>query len=168
MIETTTQIVDTQIVTAINPGDGAAELTFERGLKALLPADHPDQEILLSEADRSLRHHHPVGVLVNQAGQVVDLRYALQTSVRRVQDCEEDPNNLEVGFWGYSPVCYLTPDHPEFERIRTTLERAVASGSLVWLAPHNQEVVSGMWVGMKIMDVRPVSEAATPQLNGPA
>ncbi|HXG11892.1 MAG TPA: hypothetical protein VNK04_19200 [Gemmataceae bacterium] len=99
----------------------------------------------------------------------MELQCAIDTHVHEVKDCDEDPSRLEVWFWGYSPVCYLTRDHPDFERIRATLREALASQSMVWLAPHTWPVEGETEIWTKIMDVRPVNrDAAASQANGTA
>lgn len=169
MIETATPAAELKTVASIEMQNGAVELVFAHGPKVNLAADHPDREAILNDANRSLRYRQPVGLQLDSAGRLLDLRYAIQTSVHRVLDCEEDPNRLEVWFWGYSPVCYVRRDHPDFERIRTTLEHAVASGNRVWLATHTWPETSETEIWMKIMDVRPGDWAETsPLRNGAA
>jgi hypothetical protein len=169
MIETATQTTGIQTVAEVRSVDGDVELTLSDGVKARLSADHPNHASILRQAEWSLCDGRPMGVLLDSAGRIVDLKHAVQTSVRRVQDCEEDPNRLEVGFWGYSPVCYVTRDHPDFERIRTTLEQAVESGKPVWLATYTWPETSETEIWVKIMDVRPGDWAETaPLRNGAA
>src|SRR5262245_39994276 len=112
MIGTATQTTEIQTVADIKSLSGFVELTLGDGLKARLLADHPGHDTILHDAEWSLCHGRPVGVLLDSTGRIVDLKYAIDTLVKRVTDCEEDPNRLEVGFWGYSPVCYVTRDHP--------------------------------------------------------
>ena len=74
-----------------------------------------------------------------------------------VRHAEEDEGRLPIWFWAFSPVCYLTRDHPEFDRIRATLERAAASGSRMWLANGMHPVEGETEVWWKILDVRPIA-----------
>jgi hypothetical protein len=53
-------------------------------------------------------------------------------------------------------VCCLTFDHPQFDRIRTTLEQAIANGARVWLANRMHRVKSETEIWWKLMDVRPL------------
>jgi hypothetical protein len=169
MIGAATRITDIQVVTAIDARDGASELTFRGGLRAILPADHPDHDVILQQAESSLREGYLVGVLVDSLGRLVDLRYAIRSRVRLIKDDQEEPNRLEVWFWAYSPLCYLTRDHPEFERIRSSLTDAVSTGNLVWVAPHGWPVTGETETWMKIMDVRPSEwPETTTQRNGTA
>src|SRR5262249_46089424 len=96
-------------------------LTFRNGVTADLAADHPDRDLILREAQRSLQRQQPVGVVVSAAGRIVDLEHANQVLVNYVKEDDEDSSRLKVGFWGYCAICYLTRDHPEFERVRTAL-----------------------------------------------
>src|SRR5262245_16470403 len=45
--------------------------------------------------------------------ELVDLHSWHQSAVRHVRPDEDDPRRLMVQFWAYSPICYLTKDHPE-------------------------------------------------------
>jgi hypothetical protein len=105
----------------------------------------------------------PIGVVVDAEGRVVDLNAAHDTPVRHLREFTEDSNVLEVAFWAYSPICALTRDHSEFERIYTTLTEAAGTAKLLWVATHSTEVVEGeadedgcIPAYPKIMDVRPV------------
>ena len=101
---------------------------------------------------------HYRGLILDEHGTVVDLSWACDSSVNQIRDDPEDNSRLEVWFWAFSPVCYLTRDHPEFERIRSTLTEAATAGSRVWLANrfHMIEGTTETW--HKLMDVRPSSE----------
>ena len=103
----------------------------------------------------SLQSGAPVGLLVNEAGELIELNYTHQSAVRHVHPDEDDPNRLLIEFWAYSPICYLTRDHPEFERIKNTLEHAVVTEEQVILAnyPHMVEGETETW--WKILDIRP-------------
>jgi hypothetical protein len=156
MLGTTTQVFEIQTVRSIEPSNGAPVVVFGSGLVARLPPDHPDRDRMLREAADSLRQRRPVGVLVNGEGRLLELSHAHDTSVRSLREDEEDSSRLAVWFWEFSPVCYLTRDHPEFDRIRPTLEQAAASGSRVWLANRMQLVEGETEIWWKILDVRPV------------
>jgi hypothetical protein len=122
MLGTTSQVFDIQTVRTIEPSNGAVVVAFGSNLVAHLPPDHPDRARILREAADSLQQRRPVGVLVNGDGHLLELSHVHETSVRSLRPDEEDNNRLAIWFWEYSPVCYLTRDHPEFDRIRATLE----------------------------------------------
>jgi hypothetical protein len=149
-----------QFVAAVEPCPGGTRLRFRNGTLALVPATHPDRDLFLLLVDHSLRMGCPVGVVLDEAGSVVDLNHTYQSQVHRIQNDPEDDNRLEVGFWAVSPVCHLTRDHPDFTRILRTLNDAVATEAPVWLANRSQPVVSETVIWLKLLDVRPVAELA--------
>ncbi len=152
MIGTAPQVLAIQKVHSIQRSNGALVMAFESGLVAHLPPGHSDRDAMLREAESSLREHRPVGVMVDAEGSLVELTHAHDTSVDSVREDEEDPTRLAVWFWGYSPICYLTREHAEFERIRTTLEQAATSGNRVWLANRMHLVNGQTEVWWKILD----------------
>jgi hypothetical protein len=161
MLATAVQVYDIQIVTDVQPRDGEVELTFHSGLKARFSTDHPYRNLFLLQADGSWRHAMPVGVIVDPNGRVVDLSYAHGVSVAHIKDDEEDSTRVYVGFWGYCAVCYLTRDHPEFERIQATLKAAAASKSRVWFANETDLIEGETEIWSRIMDVRPIEPLET-------
>jgi hypothetical protein len=170
-----TPIVDIQVVTEIRPGSGETNLTFQNGWTVRLPSDHPDQNFILRHANRSLNWAVPVGVFADAAGQLYELTEAHDVTVWSMQEDEEDKNRLLLGFFGFSPIAYLTRDHPYFERIQGTLAEAARSRQRLWLANYFWPVESETEIWWKIMDVRPVqapstapsvSEAAAVDANG--
>jgi hypothetical protein len=156
MLGTTPQVFDIQMVRTIQPSNGAVVIAFGSGLVARFPPDHPDRDRMLREAQSSLAEGRPVGVMVNGDGRLLELSHAHETGVDCVREDEDDENRLAIWFWGYSPVCYLTRDHPEFDRIRATLEQAAASGSRVWLANRMHLVEGETEIWWQILDVRPI------------
>jgi len=147
---------DIQVLGAVESSNGSLVLTFPSGLVAWLPLDHPERERIRRAATGFLQQRRPVGVMVNGDGRLLELSPTHETGVRSVREDEEDPSRLAVWFWAYSPVCYLTREHPEFDRIRATLEQAVASGGRVWLANRMHLVDGDTEIWWKILDVRPV------------
>jgi hypothetical protein len=162
MIGTKTQLFDIQKVRDVQPSNGDFAVTFQNGLVACLCGNQPDRDKILREVRFSLRQHRPVGLLVNGGGELQEANAAHDTAVRSVEPEQAKERRLPVWFWAYSPVCYLTRDHPEFERIRATLEEAASSGRRVWLANRMHQVESETEIWWKILDVRPF-EAGAPQ-----
>jgi hypothetical protein len=156
MIGTTTRVFDIQTVRSIQPSNGAVVITFTSGLVGSVPQNHPDRGKVLYEAEFALQQRWPVGVMMDRAGHILDLNNAHESLVDRIRQDEENQSRLMVCFWGYSPVCYLTFDHPEFDRIRATLEHAIAKGTRVWLANHMHMVEGETEIWWKLMDVRPL------------
>jgi hypothetical protein len=143
------------VVTATEPADHSLRLFFGDGTTAVLPADHPNAEILAHPIHWSLEYGRPVGVVTDAEGQVIDLREAHESKVNWVRPDEEDPRCLEVALWEFSPGCCLLYDHPEFERIRTTLTGAIANRTRVWLAARSEPFESNTAIYHSLMDVRP-------------
>jgi hypothetical protein len=135
-------------------------LVFQGGRTAEFPAAHPDRAHFVRVAEYSIRYQQPVGVVLDGAGGLLDLHHTDEVTVHRVRQDERDPNRLVVEFWGFCAICYLVRDHPDFERIRTTLEEAAASGRRVWFANYSWPDQSDDEVWNRIMDVRPVPVAA--------
>jgi hypothetical protein len=134
--------------------NGAVKLRFSGGLTATLLADHPDHDLLLRQAERSLRRREPVGVIVDGTGCLVDLNHTYHVSVSDAVADDADGNRLLITFWGFGVVCYLPRDHPDFERIRSTLETARVSGSRVWFATRTWPVQGESETWNLILDVR--------------
>ena len=61
-----------------------------------------------------------------------------------------------VAFWAFCAVCYLTRDHPEFDRILATLWAAAGTQQRVVFAIFTWPVESETETWNKILDVRPV------------
>src|SRR4051794_14763227 len=141
MLGITPQGFDIQTVSTVQPSNGARVVGFDGGLVARLPPDHADRDRILFDAQDSLRRRRPVGVVLDSSGGILELTHAHETGVDSVQEDDEDKTRLAVWCWEFSPVCYLTRDHPESNRIRETLEQA-ASGGRVWLANHARRVES--------------------------
>jgi hypothetical protein len=177
--------VTTSLVFAIRPlasvqrCDGQVQLTFRDGSVARLDVSHPQFDTLMVFADSELHRHRPLGVVLDASGQVVDLNEAHDVTVRYIRDNEGTPERLKVALWGFAPMCYLARDHPEFERIRSTLAAAAGTPARLWVANYSQMVsdeptteggeFETWW---KIMDVRAAEPAAwaraSVSLNGPA
>lgn len=140
-------------------------ITFGDGSVGTLDASNPNFEALLIHAEHGFRRtdHAPVGVVVESDGRIVDLGTAHDTSVYWVKESPADPNCFRVAFWAYTPLCALTRDHPEFDRIYATLTAAVGTPRMLWVVTHSEEAVDdeldddGLSVTLpKLMDVRPV------------
>jgi hypothetical protein len=158
---TTTLVYDIRPVAEVSPVDGGLRIAFEDGAIAFLDAAHPTFEVLRLHAESNRGRPVSVGVVLDAGGRIVDLNTAHDTTVQSIQECPDDYNRLKVAFWAYSPVCYLTRDHPEFERIRETLTKIAGTPTVVWVANHS-EMMEGepaadgeceIW--WKILDVRP-------------
>src|SRR5579862_9324834 len=137
---TTTLVYDIRHVAGVHPVDGGLRIEFADGAGAFLDAAHPNFEVLRLHAESNQGRPVPVGVVLDAGGRIVDLNTAHDTAVQSVQECPGDYDRLKVAFWAYSPVCYLTRDHPEFERIRSMLSEAAGTPAMVWIANHSEMI----------------------------
>lgn len=149
-------------VVEVGRADGDARLTFEDGGSARLSSSHPDFEHLLWLAEWS-RSGRPLGVVTGGSHWVTDLNAAHATGVAWLRELPTNPGRFRVAFWAYNPICGLTRDHPEFERIHATLAGAARTQERLWVATHSEETVEdqpdeqGLTAALpKIMDVRPI------------
>src|SRR5579883_3184981 len=152
MIQTTHQTYDIQPVRAVLPCDRGTQVVFPAGLTACLRKEHPEYERILHHARSSLQYGHPIGFILNEAGELVELNDTHQSTVRQVQPDEDDPGRLMVEFWAYSPICYLAKDHPEYERIKNTLEHAAAMDEQVIFANYLHMVEGETETWWKLLD----------------
>src|SRR5262245_40618309 len=109
------------LVADVIPASGGLQIRFRDGSSAFLDAAHPHFAVCRINAESRRGTSMPVGVVLDVDGRVVDLNAAHDTPVRYLREFERDSNHLEVAFWAYSPICGLSRDHPEFERICATL-----------------------------------------------
>jgi hypothetical protein len=161
MAKTTAVLHDIRLLTAIQPGGGSVNLTLQGGLTAVLAGDHPDYDLIIQEAERSLEWQQPVGIILDAEGRILDLSHTHESLVRRFEE-DEDGKRLAIGFWAFCAVCYLVHDHPDFERIVRTLTEAVATGQPVVFANETWPIEGETEIWQKILDVRPVP---VPQLK---
>ena len=150
-------------VSEVMPADGGLRLTFRDGSSAFLEASHPRFAVCRINAESRRGQAMPVGVVLDGQGRVIDLSAAHDTPVRHVREPARGSDFLEVAFWAYSPICGLSREHPEFERLGATLAEAAGTPKLLWVATHSAETVEGepdedglIPAYPTILDVRPV------------
>jgi hypothetical protein len=148
-------------IAEVLPRQGGLRLRFREGSDAFLEASHPNFAACRINAESRCGRPLPVGVVLDTDGRVVDLNAAHDTPVRHLRAFEKDSNFLEVAFWAYSPLCALSRDHPEFERLQATLTETAGTPKRVWIATHSAECVEGepdedglIPAYPKLMDVR--------------
>jgi hypothetical protein len=151
-----------RLVAEVRPTDTGACIVFRDGTTACLDVSHPNFAHLRQLAAWAMQGR-AVGVVTDASGQVVDLNAAHDTTVYWIRAFPTDPSRFHVAFWAYSPLCALTRDHPEFDRIYATLTAAAGTPQMVWVVTHSEETVDdepdeeGLVAALsKIMDVRPV------------
>jgi hypothetical protein len=158
---TTSFLFDIRLIVQTQRCDCCVKLTFGDGSVAHLDETHPRFDALMVLVASESRGYRPVGVMLDASARVIDLNEAHDVSVRYIRENEKTPDRLQVALWGFSPVCYLAREHPEFERIRSTLAAAAGTPARLWVVNHSQmeqdEPANGgeFEIWWKIMDVRP-------------
>jgi hypothetical protein len=155
MVQLSQRTYDIQRVREVVPCAGGMQIVLAGGLSVCLRAEHPQYERILRQARSSAASGEPVGLMVGETRELLELNYTHQSAVRYVRPDEDDPSRLMVAFWAYSPICYLTRSHPEFERIKYTLAQALTRDEPVILANHVHPVEGETEIWWSIMDVRP-------------
>jgi hypothetical protein len=158
---TTSLVFDIRPLAKVQRCAGSVELTFRDGAVAHLDETHPHFDTLMVFVAGESRRQ-PIGVMLDASGRVIDLSEAHDVTVRYIRENEDSPDRLQVALWGFSPMCYLARNHPEFERIHSTLAAAAGTPSRLWVANHSQMVKDEpatedgeFEIWWKIMDVRP-------------
>lgn len=160
MLVTVAPAYSISAVADINRTDAGARITFRDGSVYRLESRQPNFEHLLWLAGWSRPNRH-VGLVTDATGRILDLNAAHETGVAWLREFSTDPGRLRVAFWAYSPICGLTREHPEFDRIHATLESAAGTSRQLWVATHTEETMDdepddeGLIASLsKIMDVR--------------
>lgn len=162
MLTTMNMVLKMQAIKDVQRGPDSVSITLRDGSIALLDLNYPNFANLIICVESELRRHRPVGLVMDTSGRIIDIGAAHDTQVRSVVQFPNDPSRFQVGFWAYSPVCGLTRDQPEFERILATLTEAVKTMQMVWVVTHSRDVVEDVRdedglipAYPKILDVRP-------------
>jgi hypothetical protein len=162
MSVTTASAYAIRLIAEVSRSDRGARIAFRDGSVARLESGHPNFGHLLWLAEWS-RPDRPVGVVTDAKGRIIDLNAAHDTGVAWVRAFPTDPGRFRVAFWAYSPICGLTREHPEFDRIHATLTAAAGTPQQLWVATHTEETVEeepdeeGLIAALpKILDVRPL------------
>jgi hypothetical protein len=162
MLITTVPAYSIRTVADLSQSDTGARIAFQDGSVYCLEVSHPNFEHLLwlAEWSRSSRH---VGVVTDATGRILDLNVAHDTGVAWLREFPTDPGRFRVAFWAYNPICALTREQPEFDRIYASLTTAAGTPQQLWVATHSEETVNdepdeeGLIAALpKIMDVRPL------------
>jgi hypothetical protein len=129
-------------------------ITLDSGRTAWISAGAPSAPQLVAGADAARRTGEPIGVLLSKAGEVLDLAPAHVSTVAFVRQDEDHADRWLVGFWAFTTLCYLTHDHPDFERLKRILEAAAGTETRVVFANHSQPVEDEDEVWWRLLDVR--------------
>ncbi len=130
MAEARTPLAKPMIVREIQEGAGGAALHFQEGGRARLALSDANYVMHLRLARRSQERQHPVGVRFGEGQTVAELLRA--DNDVPTQFLEEGPDRGWVFFQGHDGVFRLPSDHPEADRIRALLSKAIRRKGRVW------------------------------------
>ena len=137
MMLTTTKHRDISRVHSVRPCRGRTEIAFENGGTACFATDAPDAAHFIAAANVARANGEHVGLLLTDAGDVLDLSPARVSTVAFVRQDAERSDRLMVGFWAFGTLCYLMKDHPDFERLQQMLQEVAGSETPVLFANHS-------------------------------
>lgn len=170
---TTTLVFAIRPLAYVSRSEKGVQLTFRDGSVAHLDNTHPHFDSLQMLVDKEARGARPLGFVLDPSSRVLDVNEAHDVTVRYLREQEDTPDRLKVALWGFSPICYLAKDHPEFDRISSTLTAAAGTPTRLWVANHSQMVqddpplADGEFeIWWKILDVRPCREPSHSSTNG--
>src|SRR5438309_6657374 len=103
-METMTKHCDLSRVHAVRPCRGGTEIAFENGRTACVPPDAPDAAEFIAGANAACANGEHVGLLLTDAGEVLDLSPARVSTVAFVRPDAERADRLIVGFWAFSTL----------------------------------------------------------------
>jgi hypothetical protein len=171
MLITTAPAYSIREIDEVRRADRGATIAFRDGSLAHLEPGQANFEHLLWLAEWS-RSSRPVGVVTDAAGRILDLNAVHDTGVAWLREFPTDSSRFRVAFWAYSPICGLTREHPEFDRIYAALIAAAGTQQQLWVVTHSEQTVEdepdeeGLIAALpKIMDVRAVEPPVQPPAN---
>jgi hypothetical protein len=136
----TSLIFDIRSIARVQRCHGRVQLTFSDDSLAQLEETLPHFDTLMVLVESEARCRRPVGVVLDAADRILDLNEANDVTVRSVSENEDSPDRVKVALWGFSPICYLSRDHPEFVRLHSLLATAVGTPTRLWLANYSRMV----------------------------
>jgi hypothetical protein len=153
-MQTTTNQCDLSRVRGVRPCRGGSEIAFENGRTGCVPADAPDAAQFVAAANAACVCGEYVGLLLTDAGEVLELSPGRVSSVAFVRPDEEREDRLMLGFWEFGALCYLMKDHPDFERLRQMLQGAAGTETRVLFANHFHPVEDENEIWWRLLDAR--------------
>ncbi len=105
-------------------------ILFQTGETMRLSRNHKDYQSHLRLAQRSLERQHPIGVRINNAGEIAEIVRADNDFVAFLT--EENENTLKVGFQGHDGIARLARQHPHFDKIERDLNRSLKEEKRIW------------------------------------
>jgi hypothetical protein len=146
-------------VRAVGPCRGGTEITFANGTTACVPAGAPDGARFIAGANAARVSGEHVGLLLSDAGEVLDLSPGRVSTVAFIRQDEERADRLIVGFWAFGTLCYLMKDHPDFERLHRMLQGVAGTETPVLFANHSHHVEDEDESWWRLLDARLVDSS---------
>ena len=138
MAETLTTLTHLQIVREIQEDDSGATLRFQKGGQGHVLLANANYAAHLRLARRSQERQHPVGVSFGEGQTVAELNRADNDIPAEL--LEGEPDRVRVHFQGHDGVFELKLDHPEYTRIRATLDESLREKASVWFVAQKPEL----------------------------
>lgn len=107
-----------------------AIIIFQTGQKGKLSRNQKDYQYLLKLARESLGRQRPVGVGVDNAGEIGEIARSDNDFVRSLAD--ESADKVKVFFQGHDGIAHLERQHPRFETIERELRRSLKEKKRIW------------------------------------
>jgi hypothetical protein len=158
-MQTMTKYRDLSRVQAVRQCQGGTEIALQNGRTACVAADAPDAAQFIAVANAACVNGEYVGLLLTDAGDVLDLSPARVSTVAFIRPDAERPDRLMVGFWSFSTLCYLMKDRSDFERLQRTLQGVAGTGTPVLFANHSHPVEDEEECWWQLLDARLVDAA---------
>jgi hypothetical protein len=117
-------------VKSVQESTADAIIIFQTGQKGRLSRSHKDYQYSLKLAQESLESQHPVGVRVDNAGEIGEIARSDNDFVHFLADESED--RVKVVFQGHDGIAHLERQHPRFETIERDLHRSLKEKKRIW------------------------------------
>jgi hypothetical protein len=117
-------------VKSVQESTADAIIIFQTGQKSRLSRNHKDYQYFLKLAKESLESQHPVGVRIDNAGEISEIERADNDFVHTLAKKGED--RVMVVFQMHNGIAYLERQHPRFDTIERDLQRSRKEKKRIW------------------------------------
>jgi hypothetical protein len=130
------------VVQEVQAGDPATTVVFASGEKATLLKTDKGYEASLKLLERSRERKAPVGIAIEvpdkpadgpvKPGHLVEVARADSDFVKEIAASDKNKDGLRVRLQAHDGMLELAAGHPDFKRIKATLDDAVAKKTRIW------------------------------------
>ncbi len=113
-------------------------ILFQTGEQGRLSRNRKDFQSYLRLVHRSVERQHPIGVRIDNAGEIAEIVRADNDFVSFL--AEENANTLKVGFQGHDGMAYLERQHPRFAKMERDLHRSLKEKKRIWFVWKGQRL----------------------------